>query len=151
MIQHLVNMCYHFAGSRHHEKGDAESFASWEVDFLKYDNCWAPASDWVIDRYTAMHDALNATGRPIYYSMCDWGVGDPWLWAPKVRQSRQYFLSRGLISELPRADSFCDLSFTIGFRAILSGKHNVRSLSAPDCGGGTDLQSWLLPIEHKAL
>ena len=72
------------AGSRGHELEDAQSFADWEVDFLKYDNCWAPPADWVVDRYTAMRDALNRTGRPILYSMCDWGVGDPWLWAPKV-------------------------------------------------------------------
>ena len=68
---------------------DAEAFADWGIDFLKYDNCWAPASDWVIDRYTAMSHALNKTGRPIVYSMCDWGVGDPWLWAPKVGSSQQ--------------------------------------------------------------
>lgn len=71
-------------GSRDHEEVDAQMFADFGVDFLKYDNCWAPASDWVVDRYTAMHDALNKTGRPILYSICDWGVGDPWLWAPKV-------------------------------------------------------------------
>ena len=72
------------AGSRDHEEVDAQVFAGWGVDFLKYDNCWAPASDWVIDRYTAMSKALNKTERPIVYSMCDWGVGNPWLWAPKV-------------------------------------------------------------------
>ena len=82
------------AGSRDHEEEDARAFADWGLDFLKYDNCWAPASDWVVDRYTAMSAALNKTGRPIVYSMCDWGVGDPWLWAPKVRLSRRR-LQRG--------------------------------------------------------
>ena len=48
---------------------DADTFAGFEIDFLKYDNCWAPASDWVVDRYKAMRDALNATGRPILFSM----------------------------------------------------------------------------------
>lgn len=38
----------------------------------------------VIDRYVAMRDALNATGRPLLYSLCEWGVADPWKWAPKV-------------------------------------------------------------------
>ena len=80
------------AGSRDHEKEDAEAFADWGIDFLKYDNCWAPASDWVIDRYTAMSRALNKTGRPILYSMCDWGVGNPWLWAPKVVLSQDSLL-----------------------------------------------------------
>ena len=67
-------VCYVCTGSRYHEEDDAQTFADWGVDFLKYDNCWAPASDWVIDRYTAMHAALNKTERPILYSMCDWGV-----------------------------------------------------------------------------
>ncbi|KAK9811915.1 hypothetical protein WJX72_012363 [[Myrmecia] bisecta] len=79
--------CMGYPGSRGHEEQDAESFASWGVDYLKYDNCFAPASDWVVDRYMAMRDALNKTGRPILYSLCDWGVGDPWLWAPKVGNS----------------------------------------------------------------
>lgn len=35
-------------------------------------------------RYQAMRDALNKTGRPILYSLCEWGVADPWLWAPEV-------------------------------------------------------------------
>ena len=46
----------------------------------------AEASDWVVDRFSAMREALNATGRPILFSLCEWGVADPWLWAPKVRE-----------------------------------------------------------------
>ena len=76
--------CLGLPGSRGNEELDAQYFADLGVDFLKYDNCNAPASDWIVDRYTAMRDALNKTGRPILYSMCNWGVGDSWLWAPKV-------------------------------------------------------------------
>ena len=54
------------------------------VDYLKYDSCNAKREDWVIDRYAAMRDALNATGRPILYSLCNWGVMEPWLWGPEV-------------------------------------------------------------------
>ena len=57
------------------------------VDYLKYDNCNAKREDWVIDRYAAMRDALNATGRPILYSLCNWGVMEPWLWGPEVSAS----------------------------------------------------------------
>ena len=51
-----------------------QPFASWGVDYLKYDNCnnqrrRASGSS----RYTAMRDALAATGRPIVYSLCNWG------------------------------------------------------------------------------
>lgn len=79
--------CLGLPGSRNNEELDAQYFADLGVDFLKYDNCNAEASDWIVNRYTAMGDALNKTGRPILYSMCNWGVGDSWLWAPKVRSS----------------------------------------------------------------
>jgi hypothetical protein len=55
-----------------------------EVDYLKYDNCHVKREAWVIDRYTAMRDALNSTGRPILYSLCEWGVMEPHLWASEV-------------------------------------------------------------------
>lgn len=61
--------CLGFPGSRGNELVDAQTFADWGVDFLKYDNCWAPAADWVVSRYEAMRDALNATDRPILFSM----------------------------------------------------------------------------------
>ncbi len=48
-------------------------------------SCRAAKTDWVVDRYEAMRDALNKTGRPILFSMCEWGVADPWLWAQKAR------------------------------------------------------------------
>lgn len=67
---------------RGHEKEDAAIFAAWGVDYLKYDNCNAPASDNVQERYRAMSRALEGTG--ITFAMCSWGVGDPWLWADQV-------------------------------------------------------------------
>jgi len=60
-----------------HEKKDAESFASYEIDYLKYDNCFhmgrfgTPKISF--DRYKVMGDALKDTGRNILYSLCNWG------------------------------------------------------------------------------
>lgn len=51
---------------------------------MKAGGCRADPKDYVIGRYTAMQKALNATGRPILFAMCEWGVADPWLWAPQV-------------------------------------------------------------------
>ncbi|MFD1297801.1 glycoside hydrolase family 27 protein [Lysobacter gummosus] len=71
-----------FPGGLGHEKQDAALFASYGIDYLKYDNCnneKKPAQP----RYTAMGDALRATGRPIFYSVCEWGENQPWLWAGK--------------------------------------------------------------------
>lgn len=72
-----------FPGSLDHEDQDAQLFASWGVDYLKYDNCnhqGRPA----IERFTAMRDALARTGRPIIYSICEWAQNEPWMWAPNV-------------------------------------------------------------------
>ncbi|WP_432890256.1 glycoside hydrolase family 88 protein [Kribbella sp. CA-245084] len=75
-----------FPGGLGHEKQDANLFASWGVDYLKYDNCNNQGVD-AQQRYTAMRDALLATGRPITYSICEWGrTGPPkvWQWAADV-------------------------------------------------------------------
>jgi alpha-galactosidase len=73
-------------GSLGHEEQDAKTYASWGVDYLKYDWCstqglQAPAA------YKKMSDALRATGRPILFSLCEWGNSKPWLWAKGVGQS----------------------------------------------------------------
>jgi alpha-galactosidase len=93
-------------GSLRYETIDAKTYASWSVDYLKYDNC---NDDGTIPevRYPVMRDALNASGRPIFYSMCgmfyeliiflttfyhiicmiEWGVDTPALWAANVGNS----------------------------------------------------------------
>jgi alpha-galactosidase len=75
--------CQHRPGSRGYEFQDARTYASWGVDYLKYDWCShgtqdAPAS------YSLMRDALHKSGRPIVFSLCEWGSNKPWLWAKDV-------------------------------------------------------------------
>src|SRR5256714_6328062 len=72
-----------FPGALNHEQQDANLFASWGVDYLKYDNCNNQGVD-AQQRYKAMRDALAKTGRPIVYSICEWGKNQPWNWAPSV-------------------------------------------------------------------
>ncbi|MFD5450958.1 NPCBM/NEW2 domain-containing protein [Streptomyces sp. NPDC127100] len=67
-------------GALGHEYSDARQFADWGVDYLKYDNCNNQGLD-AVQRYTTMRDALRATGRPIVYSICEWGENKPWEWA----------------------------------------------------------------------
>ncbi len=75
-----------FPGGLGHEQQDANLWASWGVDYLKYDNCnnQGVAAQ---TRYKAMGDALKATGRPILYSICEWGSNQPWNWAPAIGNS----------------------------------------------------------------
>lgn len=73
-------------GSLGHESVDAASYASWEVDYLKYDNCFnqnIPAPQ----RYPVMHEALNKTGRDIFYSLCEWGRDNVTEWAGPIANS----------------------------------------------------------------
>lgn len=70
-------------GALGHEYSDAQQFADWGVDYLKYDNCNNQGVD-AKKRYTTMRDALEATGRPIVYSICEWGQNKPWEWAADV-------------------------------------------------------------------
>ncbi|VVA18523.1 PREDICTED: alpha-galactosidase [Prunus dulcis] len=81
-----VFTCQVRPGSLYHENDDAKLFASWDVDYLKYDNCYnlgIPPKE----RYPPMREALNASGRTIFYSICEWGVDDPALWAGKFGNS----------------------------------------------------------------
>jgi alpha-galactosidase len=78
-----THTCAGYPGSLHHEKQDAKTFAKWGVDYLKLDNCGNQDISY-IKRYAGMAKALLATGRPIVYSICEWGVKAPWQWAPKI-------------------------------------------------------------------
>lgn len=78
-------------GSFGYEQKDARLFAGWGVDYLKYDYCHCPDygsmnNDYkmAIARYKAMGDALKAAGRPIVFSICEWGPRSPWLWGREV-------------------------------------------------------------------
>jgi alpha-galactosidase len=73
-------------GSRGREEQDAKTYAGWGVDYLKYDWCNTQGLD-APAAYKKMSDALRATGRPILFSLCEWGNSKPWLWGKGVGQS----------------------------------------------------------------
>lgn len=63
-----------------YEEEDAQTFAEWGVDFLKYDFCYVPPGTDGPMLYRRMGQALRATGRPILFSICEWGTNKPWRW-----------------------------------------------------------------------
>ncbi|HEV3221265.1 MAG TPA: glycoside hydrolase family 27 protein [Puia sp.] len=75
--------CAGYPGTRGHEYEDARLYASWGVDFLKYDWCNTDSLN-TPEAYKTMSAALRATGRPIVFSICEWGGHAPWLWAGGV-------------------------------------------------------------------
>lgn len=89
--------CAGYEGSLGHEKQDAETYAKWGVDYLKYDLCsytenlkqragndHEKAREVMTEIYTTMHDALAATGRPIVLSLCQYGWEAVWRWGAQT-------------------------------------------------------------------
>jgi alpha-galactosidase len=90
--------CGGYEGSYGHEQQDANTYARWGVDYLKYDLCSYMSNMKLHDphqdprkalgmmkkAYSKMHQALVNTRRPIVYSLCEYGVGSVWEWGPEV-------------------------------------------------------------------
>jgi len=70
-------------GSHGHEYQDAISYARWGVDYLKEDWCNTGSQN-AKASYTLMRDALYKAGRPIVFSICEWGSNKPWEWAAGI-------------------------------------------------------------------
>jgi len=75
--------CQNRPGGRGYEFQDARQYAAWGVDYLKYDWCNHSTQDSAAS-YAIMRDALKKSGRPIVFSLCEWGSTKPWLWARDV-------------------------------------------------------------------
>ena len=87
--------CAGFEGSLNHEDQDAQTYANWGIDYLKYDLCSfrdvmktaatpEAAQHMMVDAYAKMRDAIKKTGRPMVYSFCEYGDGAVWQWGPAV-------------------------------------------------------------------
>jgi alpha-galactosidase len=75
--------CQKRPGGLGHEYQDARTYARWGVDYLKYDWCNSSTQD-AKSSYSNMRDALYTAGRPIVFSICEWGSNKPWEWAGTV-------------------------------------------------------------------
>jgi alpha-galactosidase len=79
--------CGGYPGSYGHEEQDANTYAAWGIDYLKLDWCSAEriyTKDDLQAAYQKMGDALAHCGRPIVYSLCEYGMNDVWQWGPQV-------------------------------------------------------------------
>ncbi|KKY14019.1 putative alpha-galactosidase alpha-n-acetylgalactosaminidase [Phaeomoniella chlamydospora] len=81
--------CAFYPGSWGYEELDAAIYATWGIDYLKYDNCGGFEANTQSPqvRFSAMRDALKNSGRDIFYSICEWGHQFPWYWADQIGQS----------------------------------------------------------------
>ncbi len=89
--------CARFEGSLGHEQQDAQTYADWGIDYLKYDLCsygtvmkqqapndLATQNKLMRQAYELMHQAIVKTGRPMVYSLCQYGMDSVWEWGPQV-------------------------------------------------------------------
>src|SRR5215475_1391614 len=118
-----VNTCAGRPGSQGHEFQDALQYANWGVDFLKYDWCNTGKAN-AEAAYATMRDALAASGRPIVFSMCEWGSHQPWLWAKDIGNS---WRTTGDISDCWE----CDKKHGLGFVQILDMQDGLESYAGP--------------------
>ena len=77
--------CGGYPGTHGYEYQDARLYASWGVDYLKYDWCYTDSIN-ARDAYLTMSRAIRGAGRPMVFSLCEWGNHQPWLWAKNVGQ-----------------------------------------------------------------
>lgn len=117
--------CARYAGSLDYEKQDAESFASWEVDYLKYDNCYhmgrMGTPQISFNRFNEMSKALKSTDRPILYSLCSWGEDYVHTWGGSIANS--WRISGDIYDSFARPDDLCACENAADPHCVAPGTH----------------------------
>lgn len=121
-----VRTCCGYPGSFDHEYEDARRFASWGVDYLKYDFCNFPTKADNLHRYLTMSMALRASGREIMFAGCNWGRNDPsgWMRSIGVHTYR---------SDTDIRDNFSSCA------DIIRNQHSNLNGNAPGCWNDLDM------------
>lgn len=142
--------CGRMPGSYGHEEKDAKLFAGWGVDFLKYDYCYcgkdvgSTQSNYkdAMNRYKRMGDALKATGRPILFSICEWGDRSPWIWGREVG-GQMWRMGSDVydIWDSPRSDQD-----PVGILGAIDGSANLRRFAGP--GGWNDPDMLIIGLKN---
>lgn len=114
-------------GSRGHEYQDALAYARWGIDYVKYDWCDTKGID-PASAYTTMRDAIHATGRPMLFSICEWGDNKPWEWAADVGHS---WRTTGDIFPCWRCEHSHGSWSSLGVLPILDKQAGLRKYAGP--------------------
>jgi alpha-galactosidase len=123
--------CAGFPGGRGHEYQDARLYASWGVDYLKYDWCDHGTAD-ARETYKTMRDALYAAGRPVVFSICEWGSNKPWLWAKDIGH---LWRTTGDITDCYN----CQGEYDMGLRFIIKLQDGLEKYAGPDHWNDPDM------------
>jgi alpha-galactosidase len=120
--------CSGFPGGRGHEFEDARTYASWGVDYLKYDWCSHGTAN-AEETYKTMRDALYAAGRPVVFSLCEWGNNKPWEWG---REVGHLWRTTGDVTDCYD----CQEVYSLGWKSILASQIGLEKYAGP--GGWND-------------
>ena len=124
--------CQKRPGARGYEFLDARTYADWGVDYLKYDWCNTSTQNGQAS-YKLMRDAIHKAGRPMIFSLCDWGFSKPWLWAKNVGH-----LWRATDDIMDCWDCEDDRN-NAGFTILLDRVADLYSYSGPDHWNDPDM------------
>jgi alpha-galactosidase len=120
--------CAGYPGTRGYEYQDARLYASWGVDYLKYDWCNTDGIN-SKEAYATMSKALTNTKRPIVFSLCEWGDTQPWNWGEPIghlwRISGDIYNCFDCIKDWGTWKSW-------GVTYIIDMRKNIRQFSGPD-------------------
>lgn len=123
--------CAGYPGGKDHELQDAKTYASWGVDYLKYDWCHTEGMN-APEAYKKMSEALHQAGRPVVFSICEWGGSKPWLWAKDVAQ-----LWRTTGDIAPCYD--CKLQWQSGWKILLDQQVGLEKYAGPNHWNDPDM------------
>ena len=148
--------CAGYTGSYQFEEQDAETYALWGFDYLKYDWCSygsiAPGKtkEDLMKPYRVMREALDKCGRDIVYSLCQYGMGDVWTWGAEVGGN----LWRTTSDIVDTWDSVCEIGFSQNGKEPYAGPghwNDPDMLVIGSVGWGLDVQpSRLTPNEQHS-
>ncbi len=133
-------------GSQGYEFQDARTYAEWGADYLKYDWCNTGSRN-SEEAYSTMNNALLATGRPIVFSICDWGSTKPWLWGKGIGN---LWRTTGDIHDCWD----CKTEFETGFILLLDRNVGLESFAGPGHWNDPDMlevgNGGMTTAEYKA-
>lgn len=127
--------CAGYPGTRGHEYEDARLYASWGVDYLKYDWCNTDSLN-AREAYITMARALQATGRPILFSLCEWGNHQPWLWAEGIGEM---YRSTGDITANFDEDKHMGTWTALSVMTIVDKQPAIRRYNGPNHWNDPDM------------
>jgi len=125
-----INTCAGYPGTRGYEYQDARFYANLNIDYLKYDWCNTEGIT-AKEAYTTMSNALKTAGKPIVFSLCEWGDNKPWEWAKPV--GNLWRISGDIYPCFDCEFKHVEGNWSSwGFMKILEMRKDIRKFSGPD-------------------